>query len=125
LRLANNMQWLVCAKQGTAQQSSLVAALPRFLQIQAALPREQLNMGFLAFTLDFLIGCRHRPISRVFTIRGRSYQVCCDCGATREYSLETMSWGRFTFRPKTHKAIKNGRRTAQSRPVEAHYKPLL
>jgi len=41
-------------------------------------------------SLEFLFGCRHSAMSRVFTIRGRSYQVCCDCGATREYSLETM-----------------------------------
>ena len=41
--------------------------------------------------LEFLFGCRHGAMSRVFTIRGRSYQVCCDCGAEREYSLETMS----------------------------------
>ena len=80
-------------------------------------------MGFLAFTLDFLIGCRHRPISRVFTIRGRSYQVCCDCGATREYSLETMSSDRFTFRPKPERARNYTRRPVLSRPVEASYNP--
>jgi hypothetical protein len=46
---------------------------------------------FIGCAFDFLFGCRHGTISRVFTIRGRTYQVCCDCGATREYSLETMS----------------------------------
>jgi hypothetical protein len=46
---------------------------------------------FIPRAFDFLFGCHHRAISRVFTIGGRSYQVCCDCGATREYSLETMS----------------------------------
>jgi len=47
--------------------------------------------ALMRFILEFLFGCRHSAMSRVFTIRGRSYQVCCDCGTTREYSLETMS----------------------------------
>lgn len=41
--------------------------------------------------LDFLFGCRHHNLSRVFTIRGRTYQVCCDCGAEFKYSLTNMS----------------------------------
>ncbi len=41
--------------------------------------------------LEFLFGCHHGQLSRVFTIGGESYRVCCDCGATFEYSLETMS----------------------------------
>lgn len=43
------------------------------------------------FILDFLFGCHHGPLSRVFTIGGETYRVCCDCGAKFEYSLETMS----------------------------------
>ncbi len=27
-----------------------------------------------------LFGCRHRNVSRVFAIRGRTYQVCWKCG---------------------------------------------
>ena len=41
--------------------------------------------------LDFLFGCHHCQLSRVFTIGGESYQVCCDCGAKFAYSLQTMS----------------------------------
>ena len=41
-------------------------------------------------TLDFLFGCHHRNLSRVFTINGRTYRVCCGCGAKFDYSLETM-----------------------------------
>lgn len=44
-----------------------------------------------ASALDLAFGCRHRKLSRVFTIRGHSYKVCCDCGATFNYSLEHMS----------------------------------
>src|ERR1700756_822075 len=43
--------------------------------------------------LDFAFGCHHRKLSRVFTIDNHSYQVCCECGATFTYSLETMSVG--------------------------------
>jgi hypothetical protein len=45
----------------------------------------------LAKVLDFAFGCRHRKLSRVFTIGNDSYRVCCDCGATLNYSWETMS----------------------------------
>jgi hypothetical protein len=43
--------------------------------------------------LDFAFGCHHRKLSRVFTIDNHSYRVCCECGATFNYSLETMSVG--------------------------------
>lgn len=45
----------------------------------------------LLVLLDFLFGCHHVQLSRVFTIKGKTYKVCCDCGATFAYSLETMS----------------------------------
>ena len=41
--------------------------------------------------LNLLFGCRHRQISRVFTIHGSSYKVCVECGTRFEYSLDTMS----------------------------------
>ena len=40
---------------------------------------------------NFLFGCHHSNLSRVFTIRRRTYRVCCDCGAEFDYSLETMA----------------------------------
>lgn len=45
----------------------------------------------LANALEFAFGCHHRHMSRVFTMQGHSYKVCCDCGATFNYSLESMS----------------------------------
>ncbi len=48
-------------------------------------------MTYVARALDFVFGCHHTNLSRVFTIGGRSYKVCCDCGAEFRYSLETMS----------------------------------
>ena len=41
--------------------------------------------------LEFPFGCHHGQLSRVFTIGGESYRVCCDCGAKFAYSLQTMS----------------------------------
>ncbi len=40
--------------------------------------------------LDFVFGCHHGHLSRVFSIDGRTYRVCCDCGATFKYSLASM-----------------------------------
>lgn len=45
----------------------------------------------LANVLDIAFGCHHRKLSRVFTINGHSYKVCCDCGASFHYSLQSMS----------------------------------
>jgi hypothetical protein len=45
----------------------------------------------IANVLDMAFGCHHRKLSRVFTINGHSYKVCCDCGETFHYSLESMS----------------------------------
>ena len=48
-------------------------------------------MSYVTTALDFLFGCHHTHMSRVFTIAGSSYRVCCDCGAEFRYSLQTMS----------------------------------
>ena len=48
-------------------------------------------MEVLLVVLDFLFGCHHVHLSRVFTLEGETYKVCCDCGAKFAYSLETMS----------------------------------
>jgi hypothetical protein len=48
-------------------------------------------MAILLTFLDFLFGCRHVHLSRVFTLQGETYRVCCGCGAKFAYSLETMS----------------------------------
>jgi hypothetical protein len=42
-------------------------------------------MSALIDLLHFVFGCRHRHLSRVFTIQRRTYKVCFDCG--REFDL--------------------------------------
>lgn len=42
---------------------------------------------------DFVFGCRHAELSRVFTIGGRTYRVCWSCGARFHYSLANMRMG--------------------------------
>jgi RNA polymerase-binding transcription factor DksA len=37
-------------------------------------------MNPLARVFQFVFGCRHRHLSRVFTIKERTYKVCFDCG---------------------------------------------
>jgi hypothetical protein len=34
---------------------------------------------------QFIFGCRHRHLSRPFTLKQRTYRVCLDCG--REFDL--------------------------------------
>jgi hypothetical protein len=40
---------------------------------------------------DFIFGCHHRHLSRVFTMGGQTYRVCCDCGKNFKYCLATMA----------------------------------
>jgi hypothetical protein len=47
--------------------------------------RQALSIARSAF------GCWHRHISRPFTMRGRTYEVCFDCGKELPYSLEQMA----------------------------------
>jgi hypothetical protein len=39
----------------------------------------------LLWIFQFVFGCRHRHLSRVFTIKHRTYKVCFDCG--QEFDL--------------------------------------
>jgi hypothetical protein len=50
-----------------------------------------MKRGVMWRAFNFVFGCHHRKLSRVFTIDRRTYRVCCACGATFKYSLETMS----------------------------------
>jgi beta-1,4-mannooligosaccharide phosphorylase len=46
------------------------------------------SAGFMKLVLgifQFVFGCRHRHLSRVLTIKHRTYKVCFDCG--REFDL--------------------------------------
>lgn len=42
-------------------------------------------MNLLLWIFQFAFGCHHRHMSRVFTIKHRTYRVCFDCG--REFDL--------------------------------------
>jgi hypothetical protein len=42
-------------------------------------------MNPLLWVFQLVLGCRHRHLSRVFTIKSRTYRVCFDCG--REFEV--------------------------------------
>ena len=44
----------------------------------------------LLWILQSVFGCHHAQMSRVFTIKNRTYQVCFECGRECEYSLAAM-----------------------------------
>jgi hypothetical protein len=56
-------------------------------------------MNNVMTVMDYLFGCHHKNLSRVFTINKHSYKVCCDCGKAFDYSLETMSIQRLPHDP--------------------------
>jgi len=76
-------------------------------------------MPKLVTVLDFLFGCHHLHLSRVFTISGQTYRVCCDCGARYGYSLETMSIKRRLPGPCTDK-VSNCVRNHDGRQLSLH-----
>lgn len=43
---------------------------------------------FSNWIVAYLFGCRHHHMSRVFTIKHRTYRVCFDCGDEFDYLLE-------------------------------------
>ena len=40
---------------------------------------EASTMNFMRWTIQFVFGCRHKHLSRVFTIDHHTYRVCFDC----------------------------------------------
>ena len=44
----------------------------------------------LLWILHSAFGCNHRQISRVFSIKERTYRVCFQCGQEFEYSWASM-----------------------------------
>ena len=49
-----------------------------------------------------LFGCRHGNIGRPFTIGETAYRSCLNCGARRQFNLDTMeTYGNFYFPPIT------------------------
>jgi hypothetical protein len=44
----------------------------------------------LRWFFQFALGCHHGQLSRVFTIKKRTYQVCLECGEECEYSWVLM-----------------------------------
>jgi hypothetical protein len=47
-------------------------------------------MKLLRWIFQFVFGCHHSQLSRVFTIKERTYQVCVECGQEIEYSWKLM-----------------------------------
>ena len=48
-------------------------------------------MNPVRWVFQFVFGCRHGQMSRVFTIKRRSYRVCFECAREFECSAEGAS----------------------------------
>lgn len=62
---------------------------------------------------QFAFGCHHVQLSRVFTIKKRTYQVCFDCGQELEYSWAEMH----THAPISSSHMSNSAQTQSLTPV--------
>ena len=70
-------------------------------------------MNPLHWMIEFAFGCHHRHVSRVFTIKKRTYKVCLDCGhefrlpdadTTDRYSISKVRAMRLKKTSRTHAA---------------------
>jgi len=50
---------------------------------------------------EWIFGCHHRRLSRVFTIDHKTYQVCFGCGRKLPYSWRAMSLIKTSETPQT------------------------
>ena len=50
---------------------------------------------------EWIFGCHHRKLSRVFTIDHKTYQVCFGCGRKLQYSWKAMSLIKTSETPQT------------------------
>lgn len=66
-------------------------AVPLFLALLAL----SFYMNLLSGMFQFAFGCSHDRLSRVFTIKKRTYKVCYECGHEFDYSWPLMH----TLRP--------------------------
>lgn len=47
-----------------------------------------------------IFGCEHKNISRPFTTGGTGYRTCLQCGARKQFNLETLeTFGSFYYPP--------------------------
>jgi hypothetical protein len=53
---------------------------------ESKLPGQQVVKLRVQTVLERLFGCWHRNVSRPFTISGRTYEVCLDCGKQFAYA---------------------------------------
>jgi hypothetical protein len=47
-------------------------------------------MKFILWIFQFTFGCHHSQMSRVFTIRKRTYRVCFECGQEFDAAAPTI-----------------------------------
>jgi hypothetical protein len=57
--------------------------------------------AFLNAIFEWIFGCHHRQLSRVFTIDRKTYQVCFACGRKLHYSWRAMSLIKTSETPQT------------------------
>jgi hypothetical protein len=75
---------LICGScsLGSASRFDWGIKLPRFSR--------GLIMQWILRAYDIVFGCHHGNLSRVFSIEGNTYRVCCQCGSKFPYSWELM-----------------------------------
>jgi|SRR6516162_1491734 len=77
----------------------LLAPLPSHFQL--LLMSQEPMRAFLNAIFEWVFGCHHRQLSRVFTIDHKTYLVCFDCGRKLQYSWKEMSLIKTNDTPQT------------------------
>ena len=66
-----------------------------------------------------LFGCRHKEMSRPFSIQGQTYRTCLDCGGRRQFNV-----GRWEMQGDFYYGIPTRKYLAPLRTLAARQTPL-
>lgn len=71
-------------------------------------------MNLLPWIFQLAFGCQHAHLSRVFTIKKRTYQICLECGQEFEYSWMLMHSLRSNAADNAHSPLNRARHSEVS-----------
>jgi len=103
--MQNFLRYIVLGKGETApaganEKKVMQLFLQPSLTVKRVVDRKGSSPGHKIGIMGKIFGCWHKDLSRPFTENKRSYRVCTECGARREFDTKTFkTLGTFYYPP--------------------------